>query len=57
MINLHESMGPGKIELAAPRSAVRHVTNCATQPSIWTPYNGTYTRKNRDKMYLFGYYS
>ena len=40
MINLHESMGPDRDQLATPGSAVRHasvarhVTNCATRPGI-----------------------
>ena len=40
MINLHESMGPGRdqtqtgIELATPEPAVRQVTDCATELGI-----------------------
>ena len=31
MINLHESMGTGLDQLASPESAVRLITDCATQ--------------------------
>ena len=40
IINLHESMGPGGIELATPGSAVRlasvarNVTDCAMRPGV-----------------------
>ena len=40
MINLPESIGPGRVELAIPGSAVRyasvarHVTDCATRPGL-----------------------
>ena len=34
MINLHESKGWAGIEFATPGSAVRHLTDCTTGPSV-----------------------
>ena len=37
MINLHESMGPGGIEFATPKSAVGHAIDCPTRPGQLLP--------------------